>query len=103
MRFFPFEVTWEPWTESMRKEIEDRLKIIALDSYGLSEVIGPGVSCECLEQNGLHINEDHFLPEIIDPETGKSSRWGLKVRWPSHHLQKKLFLSSGTEPRMYPF
>jgi len=61
----------EPWTEAMRKEIEERLHITALDSYGLSEVIGPGVSCECLEQNGLHVNEDHFLTEIIDPATGE--------------------------------
>ncbi len=59
----------EPWTESMRKEIEDKLKIKAIDIYGLSEVIGPGVASECLLQEGLHINEDHFFPEIIDPET----------------------------------
>jgi phenylacetate-CoA ligase len=61
----------EPWSESMRAEVEKRLHIKALNSYGLSEVIGPGVSCECLEQNGLHINEDHFIAEVIDPETGK--------------------------------
>ena len=59
----------EPWTESMRREIENRLKIKAIDIYGLSEVIGPGVSCECEYQDGLHINEDHFIPEIIDPES----------------------------------
>lgn len=59
----------EPWTESMRKEIEDKLRIKAIDIYGLSEVIGPGVASECLMQEGLHINEDHFFPEIIDPET----------------------------------
>jgi phenylacetate-CoA ligase len=59
----------EPWTEGMRREIEDRLGIIALDIYGLSEVIGPGVSCECLVRNGLHIQEDHFVPEIVDPAT----------------------------------
>jgi phenylacetate-CoA ligase len=59
----------EPWSETMRKEIEDKLKIRATDNYGLSEVMGPGVACECLEQNGLHINEDHFLAEIIDPDT----------------------------------
>ncbi len=59
----------EPWTENMRKEIEDKLKIKAIDIYGLSEVIGPGVASECLFQEGLHINEDHFFPEIIDPET----------------------------------
>jgi len=59
----------EPWSESMRKEIETKLGIKAMDIYGLSEVIGPGVSCECEHQCGMHINEDHFLPEIIDPET----------------------------------
>jgi phenylacetate-CoA ligase len=59
----------EPWTENMRKEIEEKLHIKAIDIYGLSEIIGPGVSCECLEQKGLHINEDHFIPEIIDPVT----------------------------------
>lgn len=59
----------EPWSENMRKEIEDRLKIKAIDIYGLSEVIGPGVACECELQCGMHIPEDHFIPEIIDPET----------------------------------
>ena len=59
----------EPWSENMRKEIETKLKIKAIDIYGLSEVIGPGVSCECEHQCGMHINEDHFIPEIIDPET----------------------------------
>ncbi len=59
----------EPWSENMRKEIEAKLKIKAIDIYGLSEVVGPGVSCECEEQAGMHINEDHFIPEIIHPET----------------------------------
>lgn len=59
----------EPWTENMRREIEKRLDITAIDIYGLSEIIGPGVSIECLEQDGLHIFEDHFFPEIIDPST----------------------------------
>ena len=59
----------EPWTENMRREIEDKLRIKAIDIYGLSEVIGPGVASECSVQEGLHINEDHFFPEIIDPET----------------------------------
>jgi len=59
----------EPWTENMRREIEEKLRIKAIDIYGLSEVIGPGVAGECLVQEGLHINEDHFFPEIIDPET----------------------------------
>ncbi|NDV28472.1 phenylacetate--CoA ligase family protein [Desulfovibrio sp. JC010] len=62
----------EPWTESMRREIENKLHIKALDIYGLSEIMGPGVAMECAEeQNGLHIMEDHFLPEIINPETGE--------------------------------
>ena len=59
----------EPWTENMRREIEEKLRIKAIDIYGLSEVIGPGVASECMVQEGLHINEDHFYPEIIDPET----------------------------------
>ncbi len=61
----------EPWTEPMRKEIENLLGIKAYDIYGLSEVMGPGVSFECSEQTGMHINEDHFIAEIIDPETGR--------------------------------
>ncbi len=59
----------EPWTENMRLEIEKKLQIKAYDIYGLSEIIGPGVSFECEHQCGLHINEDHFIPEIIDPNT----------------------------------
>ncbi len=61
----------EGWTESMRAEIERTWKMDATDNYGLSEVMGPGVSGECLCKSGMHINEDHFLVEIIDPETGK--------------------------------
>lgn len=59
----------EPWSEAMRNELQERLKIIATDNYGLSEVMGPGVAGECLERNGLHIQEDHFYVEIVDPET----------------------------------
>ncbi|MBC7961144.1 MAG: phenylacetate--CoA ligase [Vallitaleaceae bacterium] len=59
----------EPWTENMRKEIEAKLKIKAIDIYGLSEIIGPGVSIECMKQKGLHIFEDHFIPETIDRNT----------------------------------
>jgi len=59
----------EPWTENMRKQLEKKLDIIALDIYGLSEVMGPGVSMECQAQQGTHIFEDHFIPEIVDPET----------------------------------
>jgi phenylacetate-CoA ligase len=62
----------EPWTNEMRKEIEARLGIDAIDIYGLSEVIGPGVACECVEtKDGPHIWEDHFYPEIVNPETGE--------------------------------
>ncbi|PLX86126.1 MAG: phenylacetate--CoA ligase [Desulfuromonas sp.] len=62
----------EPWTEQMRSEIESKLNIKAIDIYGLSEILGPGVGIECVEaQNGLHIWEDHFIPEIIDPDTGE--------------------------------
>ena len=60
----------EPWTESMRKHIEKMSSIEAFDIYGLSEIIGPGVGCECRRHQGLHIFEDHFYPEIVDPETG---------------------------------
>jgi phenylacetate-CoA ligase len=60
----------EPWSENMRKEIEMRMGIDAYDIYGLSEVIGPGVSCECSAKSGLHVFEDHFFVEVIDPETG---------------------------------
>ena len=67
----------EPWSESMRKEIERKLNIHALDIYGLSEVIGPGVASECIEEkHGLHVFEDHFLPEIINPETGAVLPYG---------------------------
>lgn len=67
----------EPWSERMRDEIERKMGIDALDIYGLSEVIGPGVAIECIEaKKGLHIFEDHFLPEIIDPETGENLPWG---------------------------
>lgn len=61
----------EPWTENMRRAIEDKLGIKAYDIYGLSEVMGPGVSYECEYQNGMHVSEDMFIPEIIDPDTGE--------------------------------
>lgn len=61
----------EPWSENMRREIENKLNIKAYDIYGLTEIIGPGVAIECQERNGLHIAEDHFIPEIIDPVTLK--------------------------------
>jgi phenylacetate-CoA ligase len=62
----------EPWTEQMRREIEDRMDLHAVDIYGLSEVMGPGVAQECVEtKDGLHVWEDHFLPEVVDPVTGE--------------------------------
>lgn len=69
----------EPWSERMRDEIERQLCIQAIDIYGLSEVIGPGVSIECIEaKRGLHVFEDHFIPEIINPETGEVLPYGEK-------------------------
>ncbi|MFA4884473.1 MAG: phenylacetate--CoA ligase [Desulfotomaculaceae bacterium] len=62
----------EPWTENMRAQLEAKLDIIALDIYGLSEVMGPGVSMECPAKQGSHIFEDHFIAEIIDPDTGET-------------------------------
>ncbi len=66
----------EPWSEQMRKEIEDKLGISAINVYGLTEVIGPGVSVECEHKAGMHIWEDHFLVEIIDPRTGEPLPYG---------------------------
>ncbi|KKM09040.1 phenylacetate--CoA ligase [Clostridiales bacterium PH28_bin88] len=66
----------EPWTENMRREIEKKLGISAVDIYGLSEIIGPGVSIECQHKAGLHVWEDHFIPEIIDPVTGETLPYG---------------------------
>ena len=62
----------EPWTEAMRDEIDAGLGVRSTNIFGLSEVIGPGVSCECVEErHGAHVNEDHFLPEVVDSETGE--------------------------------
>lgn len=68
----------EPWTEAMRDEIEQRLKILAIDIYGLSEIMGPGVASDCEYKQGLHIAEDFFLPEIIDPDTLEPLPYGEK-------------------------
>jgi phenylacetate-CoA ligase len=81
----------EPWSESMRKEIEARLGIEAFDIYGLSEVIGPGVSTECTEKSGLHVFEDHFYVEIIDPETGEVLPEGEKGEIVYTSLTKEAF------------
>ncbi|MCG6915934.1 MAG: phenylacetate--CoA ligase [Deltaproteobacteria bacterium] len=62
----------EPWSEEMRQEIETRLYVKATDNYGLSEIMGPGVAGECLYQAGMHLNEDHFIFEVVEPKTGKN-------------------------------
>jgi phenylacetate-CoA ligase len=71
----------EPWTESMRKEIEEKLCIKAYDIYGLSEIAGPGVGYECECQNGTHLNEDHFFPEIVDPKRCNRLTRVKRVSW----------------------
>ena len=81
----------EPWTEEMRREIEKSLGIKAYDIYGLTETSGPGVSFECEEQSGMHINEDHFLAEIIDPETGEVLPEGSKGELVFTALDKEAF------------
>ena len=68
----------EPWSEKIRERIETLLDIDALDIYGLTEMGGPGVSCECLFKQGMHVNEDHVIPEIIDPETEEPLPYGEK-------------------------
>lgn len=81
----------EPWTEEMRREIEKSLGIKAYDIYGLTETSGPGVAFECSEQRGMHINEDHFYAEIIDPETGEVLPEGEKGELVFTSLDKEAF------------
>ncbi len=81
----------EPWTQEMRKNIEATLGIKAYDIYGLTEISGPGVSFECSEQGGMHINEDHFLAEIINPETGEPLPEGEKGELVFTCLDKEAF------------
>ncbi|MBE6799287.1 MAG: phenylacetate--CoA ligase [Ruminococcaceae bacterium] len=81
----------EPWTEEMRRSIEESLGIKAYDIYGLTETSGPGVSFECEEQTGMHINEDHFLAEIIDPDTGEVLPEGEKGELVFTSLDKEAF------------
>ncbi len=81
----------EPWTEEMRRGIESVLGIKAYDIYGLTETTGPGVSFECSEQTGMHINEDHFLAEIIDPDTGEVLPEGSKGELVFTSLDKEAF------------
>lgn len=81
----------EPWTEEMRRQIEKNLGIKAYDIYGLTETSGPGVAFECSEQRGMHINEDHFYAEIIDPETGEVLPEGEKGELVFTSLDKEAF------------
>ena len=81
----------EPWTEEMRRSIEKSLGIKAYDIYGLTETSGPGVAFECEEQSGMHINEDHFYAEIIDPETGEVLPEGSKGELVLTSLDKEAF------------
>lgn len=81
----------EPWTEEMRKDIEAKLGIKAYDVYGLTEVMGPGVAFECAEQKGMHVNEDHFIVETIDPKTGKRLPDGEKGELVFTALTKQAF------------
>lgn len=81
----------EPWTEEMRRNIEETLGIKAYDIYGLTETTGPGVAFECSAQNGMHINEDHFLAEIIDPDTGEVLADGEKGELVFTSLDKEAF------------
>lgn len=81
----------EPWTEEMRHDIEKSLGIKAYDIYGLTEMCGPGVSFECSEQKGMHINEDHFIAEIIDPDTGEVLPEGSKGELVFTCLDKEAF------------
>ena len=81
----------EPWTEEMRRGIEEALGIKAYDIYGLTETTGPGVSFECSEQTGMHVNEDHFYAEIIDPDTGEVLPEGSKGELVFTSLDKEAF------------
>ncbi len=81
----------EPWTEEMRRDIEKSLGIKAYDIYGLTELSGPGVAFECEEQTGMHINEDHFIAEIIDPDTGEVLPLGTKGELVFTSLDKEAF------------
>ena len=81
----------EPWTEEMRKNIEETLGIKAYDIYGLTETSGPGVAFECCEQTGMHVNEDHFYPEIINPDTGEVLPEGEKGELVFTALDKEAF------------
>ena len=81
----------EPWTEEMRRDIQKSLGIKAYDIYGLTETSGPGVAFECCEQHGMHVNEDHFIAEIIDPDTGEVLPEGEKGELVFTSIDKEAF------------
>ena len=81
----------EAWTEEMRRDIQDKLGLKAYDIYGLTEISGPGVAFECEEQTGMHINEDHFIAEIIDPDTGEVLPEGEKGELVFTSITKEAF------------
>jgi phenylacetate-CoA ligase len=81
----------EPWTEEMRSEIEQRLLVKVTDNYGITEVLGPGIAGECLQQCGMHIQEDHFYPEVIDPFSGALLEPGMKGELVLTTLTKEAF------------
>ncbi len=81
----------EPWTEAMRRDIEKSLGLKAYDIYGLTEIMGPGVAYECTEQHGMHVNEDHFIVETINPETGKAVAEGEKGELVFSCITRKAF------------
>ena len=93
----------EPWCEEMRADIETKLGIKAYDIYGLTELIGPGVAAECGEQDGLHVFEDHFYPEIIDSESGARAAGGGEGRAGADHPSPgRALRCSGTAPATSP-
>lgn len=94
----------EPWSERMRDEIERKLNIQAIDIYGLSEIIGPGVGIECIEaKRGLHVFEDHFIAEIIDPHTGEVLPYGERGELVFTTITKEAFPWYAIEPEIYRY
>ena len=92
----------EPWSENMRKEIESKLHLKAIDIYGLTEIIGPGVAAECECQDMLHIFEDHFYPEIIDPQQANSLMMEKRGSWLLQLLPKREHRLSVIVPEILP-
>ena len=88
----------EAWSEEMRQDIQKTMGIKAYDIYGLTELSGPGVAFECSAQSGMHINEDHFIAEIVDPDTGEVLPEGSEASWYSPPSQRRRFLCSRYAP-----